>query len=489
MISSESRMRENRTSGLMSGGLETGPREPDCGPERKRRTSHRTLKLARQPSTPHQSLGADHAFISLIEAIVNDCSARIGTVWETVMRICWKAIVAGGLGVVFALGATHTASAERCNMLSSSSQTSAVALYNHAKLLGQVFGVAAEQNGCVAADSSSSSISPLVDPEYSRDLTLSGDAWNNMITELWDRYSSLPAPETDVYLDENGTVYVTCRQDSNPPRLALSWEESEHSNDGAPETLYVSLRTAIIMSDNFLSTLSDYERIGLQTFVLETTSNGAKNRVTAIPGTDFSNIADLRSSLTSLVRESCVFPIADMVIDTIKYSADNRRFQAGLGPLENITVMGHSLGGTAAHYVAERRASRSTNVQANTDAQFQAYSFNALGLDPRYRTPNVSQITSYYVYGELVSLLGSVFDWWQEGRAFRGVPPGGTRADPEDLPDSWWKLPLWDWGERIDRHKLVSVQETLCQCTQNHSGFLDLGAQPNEVVANPIQNR
>ena len=58
MISSESRMRESRTSGLMSGGLETRPREPDCGPERKGRASHRTLKLARQPSTPHQSLGA-----------------------------------------------------------------------------------------------------------------------------------------------------------------------------------------------------------------------------------------------------------------------------------------------------------------------------------------------------------------------------------------------------------------------------------------------
>ena len=51
MISSESRMRENRTSGLMRGGLETRLREPDCGPERKRRISHRTLKLARQPPT------------------------------------------------------------------------------------------------------------------------------------------------------------------------------------------------------------------------------------------------------------------------------------------------------------------------------------------------------------------------------------------------------------------------------------------------------
>ena len=58
MISSESRMRENRTSGLMSGGLETRSREPDCGPERKRRLRHRTLKLARQPSTPHHPVGA-----------------------------------------------------------------------------------------------------------------------------------------------------------------------------------------------------------------------------------------------------------------------------------------------------------------------------------------------------------------------------------------------------------------------------------------------
>jgi len=43
MISSESRMRENRTSGLMSGDWKRGAWEPDCGPERKRRNCHRTL--------------------------------------------------------------------------------------------------------------------------------------------------------------------------------------------------------------------------------------------------------------------------------------------------------------------------------------------------------------------------------------------------------------------------------------------------------------
>ena len=37
-------------------GLETWSWEPDCGPERKRRTSHRTLKLARQSSTLPRTL-------------------------------------------------------------------------------------------------------------------------------------------------------------------------------------------------------------------------------------------------------------------------------------------------------------------------------------------------------------------------------------------------------------------------------------------------
>ena len=43
MILSESRMRENRTSGLMSGDWKRGAGEPDCGPDRKRRNCHRTL--------------------------------------------------------------------------------------------------------------------------------------------------------------------------------------------------------------------------------------------------------------------------------------------------------------------------------------------------------------------------------------------------------------------------------------------------------------
>ena len=41
----------NRHAGFGERGLETRPWEPDCGPERKRRTNHRTLKLARQSST------------------------------------------------------------------------------------------------------------------------------------------------------------------------------------------------------------------------------------------------------------------------------------------------------------------------------------------------------------------------------------------------------------------------------------------------------
>ena len=52
VISSVSRMREIRTSGLMSGGLETRSREPKMSDRsEKRRTNHRTLKPARQPPT------------------------------------------------------------------------------------------------------------------------------------------------------------------------------------------------------------------------------------------------------------------------------------------------------------------------------------------------------------------------------------------------------------------------------------------------------
>ena len=401
------------------------------------------------------------------------------------MRMRWNAIVAivaGILSLSFVLGATQTVTAERCDTLSSSSQESALALYDHAKLLGHIFGVAFEQNGCVAADSSSSSIPPLLDLNLLQDLTLSHNAWNNMIRELWPRYSNAQIPEVEVHLDGNGTVYVTCRQDSNSPRLAISWEERLQTNDNVPETLYVTLKTAIIVSDDFLSSLPNRERIGLQTFALNTISNGATNQVTAIPGTDFFSVADLRSSLTALVGESCVFPIADMVIDEIEYTAHHGTSHTGLRPPRNLTVMGHSLGGTATHYVAERRANRASRVPADADAQFQAYSFNALGLDPRYQTSNVSQITSYYVYGELVSLLGNVFTWQQEGRVFRGIPAVNTRADLEDLPDDWWNVVSWDWVERIDRHKLVSVQETLCQCTQNRRGFLNLDVQPNDAM-------
>jgi len=59
MIPLESPVPEIGTPGSVSGGLETRPWEPDWGPERKRRNSHRTLKLARQPPTLRAVRGCD----------------------------------------------------------------------------------------------------------------------------------------------------------------------------------------------------------------------------------------------------------------------------------------------------------------------------------------------------------------------------------------------------------------------------------------------
>ena len=55
-------MPESGVLGLTRRELETCPREPDCGPERKRRNIHRTLQAARQlPTLPESGGGRKRA--------------------------------------------------------------------------------------------------------------------------------------------------------------------------------------------------------------------------------------------------------------------------------------------------------------------------------------------------------------------------------------------------------------------------------------------
>ena len=384
----------------------------------------------------------------------------------SVYRILVLFIVA----VAFAFGNAPSAFAESCDNLPSEVSTSAESLYGHALLLGEVFDKIPANDSCAVNNGmtrSTPSISELDTTNYLKDYYSSQAKWSDYISEMWNTVADgTPPDSTSIFESPDGTVYVTCNRDTPEFRLAISWDARLQRNDNVPQALYVSFRTAIILADRVLP---DVEKLGLETFELESNSNGGISQFTAIPGTDFFEFPTVRASINALIQESCVFQVAVIVVNSLVQSAysEDRRYQA----LRNLIVMGHSLGGTAAHYVASRYDGAFIK---STHQQFKAYSFNALGLEPGYMNVQIP-IKSYYVEGEIVSLMGTAFNWQQRGRVFRGVPEQSS-LDP--LPNNSWKLIWWDWGERMDRHSLVFVQETLCQCVRRGTGALESGMQP-----------
>ena len=172
--------------------------------------------------------------------------------------------------------------------------------------------------------------------------------------------------------------------------------------------------------------------------------------VTAIRGTDPSLLSQWSASSRDLspFRKSCVFDLMTRVMGEVV--AKNAQKYA---------ITGHSLGGAVAQHIAQSLS----KGDETPNARF--FSFNAVGIDvDADGNPHPDILHSFYVDGDVVSVIGILFGRSQGGLIVKYSPPESENEDE-----------FWHREGPFDRHELRTVQHALCEC-MNLRGTLNIGS-------------
>ena len=186
--------------------------------------------------------------------------------------------------------------------------------------------------------------------------------------------------------------------------------------------------------------------------VVELQQEGSENSVLGVQGTDFLRIGQINTSIQELIGNSCAFDIA---VDVVNHFFD---------PCENdsnanvYSIVGHSLGGAVAQYVAHNLASRIDECRNTVD--FQAYSFNSIGMDSSaVRGSSHRNINSVRIAGEVLEQIGGNLNRKQLGHIFRYR---------EQLNQS---SPNQSLMEKFRLHEIRTVKEMISHCISYNGSF------------------
>lgn len=354
--------------------------------------------------------------------------------------------------VFFALVAVHPAMAQQqqCADLSTEMLETHRSLYEYALVAEYAYERNPPSHSCEAENI-----------QDSASLELSWDEFRNPFGEHWSGFEAwnsvfsegrnLDTNEYEWYIDENRIPYVVCRREGVTPfvpNLALTWVSRILAPGDEMQILDVFLDVVVVAP---LAIASSWIEQGLGFLVLDRIDEQPEQMV-AFRGTDLARlmgIPEVSTSLGDLLDRSCAFEIATRVVAEV-----GRRFGTS-----RLSVIGHSLGGAAAQYVARDQAANGSNY--SSAAEFNAYSFNSVGLDVSNSDPSsLLRLYSYSIDGEIVSVLGEQLRRVQAGRAIRYIPPPGMEK---------WSGSVAT--ELIRRHRITTVQEGLCDCLQGQGAI------------------
>lgn len=202
--------------------------------------------------------------------------------------------------------------------------------------------------------------------------------------------------------------------------------------------------------------------------VLEIDSDG----IVTIPGTALSRSSQ---AISNFVGEDCVFPAAKFAVYAMCEQAhqaeekgETSDFRLGT---ENgkLTLVGHSLGGAAAQFIANSWPSQVDDQSWPNCPGVNAYAFGSIGLEP----PDAGQRPT--VEGTLISYV-SACDWIAQSAPFSQRVQAGN---------------LFSLSLTANSHTIDSIQEDLCSCLRqvgNHE-FNDYGKPDfppsNESLCHP----
>lgn len=344
--------------------------------------------------------------------------------------------------------------AQECRELSAQMKRSQQTMYEYALIADAAYGGQPPANNCCVEATRQRITIPDVEqhPLIPQHIDTK---WRSQFLELWQAHP-LPRPDNmGRYIGDDGVTYVTCTYDAITPQFALTWTELRRTlqGDDALSEVGVHLQVRAVTPRAILP--AD-EELGLIRLTRDPRSSNEREELVAIRGTDFTQIPSIMTTIHDLLDESCVYEMAAIVVDVI---GDEH-------PTSHISVVGHSLGGSAVQHIVQdytihpwrhpenRRASSST---------YSAYSFNAVGLKPSSAVnADTSNLWSYVVDGEIVSWLGEHLGRTQAGTVIRFIPP-------ETWPETGWlriveDVLQWDQPESVRRHRLSAVQQGLCEC-------------------------
>lgn len=249
----------------------------------------------------------------------------------------------------------------------------------------------------------------------------------------------------------SGPTYIVCDKKESNNTLFLTWSKIMTGNENSwfPDSIVV---LAVLVVDKLEQTLMQ-ESLRMETFhriedsMTENDMDHFPKEITAIPGTEFTNLSDLGTSFNDLIGNSCIFNFMAKLAE--KAWSDSR---------DRYALAGHSLGGSVAQYVAQK---------ISNGANFQAYAFNAIGLDRSYDTPQ--NLYSFYIKGDAVVYLGSVIGRTQGGQVVQYTPP----------KDFKWPKKLLDFLT-FEWHRLSGVKTGLCDCINDKGNLsIETGSSAN----------
>ena len=215
---------------------------------------------------------------------------------------------------------------------------------------------------------------------------------------------------------DGGPIHIVCDDKPEGIKLFLTWSEIRTNIDD--NELLSDIVVPYVLPVDFVEGATQREGAKATTFHIDKDlSNGEENyypeKVTAIPGTDFRKLRDVKTSWNDLNGGSCIFEFMVAIADKLWSGTETLYAFAG-----------HSLGGSVTQYVAQQLAPASEKNRNDParKAKLQAYAFNAIGLDES-RGANPENLHSFYIEDDPVVDLGDYWDRIQGGRVVRYTPP------------------------------------------------------------------
>lgn len=248
----------------------------------------------------------------------------------------------------------------------------------------------------------------------------------------------------------SGIFYIVCDEKPEKIKHFLTWSNIRTSID--EDHIYSN---ALVLNITFVDIVEGArQQEGLNMITLDRVmispsekENYLPGKITAIPGTNFTKMREIRTSFKDLNGSSCLFEFMAAIAEKFLSKEKN-----------SYALAGHSLGGSVTQYVAQKLALKKTVLP------FQAYAFNAIGLD-KNRGGNPDNLYSFYIKGDPVVYIGDELGRTQ-GRNIVQYTPPALKGIISPIKKSWHKI-IFKW------HRLPGVQEGLCLC-MNQTGTLKI---------------